>query len=542
MPYFVHPKDVEAPQSAYREDFPSFTTRADAFAFMRDSLPDGQKTHAIAFVASYDELSQWKAREMDRFHTGHYIQVPWKDCEPYTYRLHFAHLSVDKPGMVAYTADAEAGIADKQTRVTPGRYFERFYGPSSAFSDTFTREQIAQFVAMVTGSFAAVSIARSVADIRKVYRNGPSSCMGGSPAHTNQYWQEADLDGHMPVEVYAEPSDLAVAYFGPIDKPSQRCIVWPTKKTYYRIYGTGPLETLLQKDGYYRGDYPECARIRRIDLSNGGVLIPYVDGVDRASYGKGEERQFLILDERGEIDCSKTTGCYGADEDSEDYTRCIRCGDETPVDDTDDGLCSTCHAERWTCDRCDRDYYSNERATTVGDDVLCESCTANITETCQDEDCSNTWINEREFSPTEIEARERHDVADLCPTCAARYVWCDHCEVSHDNPDGICDCGRAPRCEKTADLLTMADDICMFRDIPIGARIQTLTTGYYGRKINSHSILFDALPGQSTDCTSNTCPDVFPERFYRVIDEPPSMPFPHGLTIDEIVASEAASV
>jgi hypothetical protein len=360
--------------------------------------------------------------------------------------------------MVAYTPDVEHGVIDKQIRLTPGRYLERFY------AEMFDRETIARYVADVSANCTDYKIARTVADVRKVYRNGPSSCMGGPEHHTGQYWTESGLNGHMPAEIYAEPGDLAVAYFGSIDSPSQRSVVWPERKIYVRIYGTGPLETLLRRDGFTKGEYDgtdvygsiEGAKVPAISV-RGGWLMPYVDGCEHATV----DGKWIVFDEDGEIGTQSTAGVVWEsgdrdedeeDEDQDEYGRCDHCQSRELVDDLESGLCSSCYAEHWTCDGCHGSFYEDETQTTIGDDYYCESCTRDHTETCQDEDCSAEWIEQNEFTDEETERRKRYDLADLCPSCYARYAFCEHCEKPHDQT--ICpDCNRSPRCEHTLDLL-----------------------------------------------------------------------------------------
>lgn len=455
MPYYVHAKDTDPDTRQF-----GIATRAEAFEYLKTHY--SVETHTITFQASEDEMDEWRRRERYRYIDGPYIPVPWNDRQRADLKtLHYAHLSVDKPGMVAYTADVEAGVNDKQTRITPGRYLERFY------ADVFSRDEIAKYVAEVTGCFSEFKLARTAEDIRTVYRNGPSSCMGGGPLHTDQYWRSANLDGHDPTDVYAEPSDLAVAYFGPIDHCSQRSVVWPENKTYQRVYGSGPLEKLLQDAGYTEGS-PDGARILNIPM-RGGHLMPYIDHdcphntchcVTKIS------SEFLQIGEDGNI-CGHTTAGYSFvdnrrsdddedDEDDNDYIRCERCGSRTYVDDAVGDLCQSCDDERWTCDGCESTFYADERATGIDDNRYCESCTRERTSECADQNCSHTWIEQNEFTSSEREERTRHDLADLCRSCAARYVWCEHCEHAHDD-DTCPDCGRSPRCEHTGDLLSVGE-------------------------------------------------------------------------------------
>ncbi len=277
MPYFVLPSDAVVPDPPDWVIVRSLTTT---------EFPDRQTAYELAvqykgriiFAPSPDELSEWRQRERNRFREGTYIHVPWSERVIDDCFYHFAHLSLDTPGMIAYTADPEKGIQDRQTRTKPGRYLQQFY------ADVFSAEEIAQYIAECAAVHSSVSLATSLSDVRKVYRNGPQSCMGGPASHTDQYWTEDDLDGHRPIDVYAD-SDLAVAYFGPLSAPSQRAIVWPDRHVYSRIYGTGPLETMLKRDGYRPGSL-SGASVRAIRFRD-GYIIPYVDNVNYGSVKNG---------------------------------------------------------------------------------------------------------------------------------------------------------------------------------------------------------------------------------------------------------------
>lgn len=538
MPYFVHAKTLvigpddsyDAVIAVYRaRTFTVFETRAQAFEFLKTE--HSAETHTITFRASDSEMDDWKHREYYRFKDGEYVRVPWHERErPDIKKIHYAHLSIDKAGMVAYTPDVEAGVNDKQTRVTPGRYLERFY------SDTFTREEIAAYVAEVSGSFSDFKLARTTEDIRKVYRGGPSSCMGGGPMHTDQYWNSANLDGHDPTDVYAAPSDLAVAYFGPIDHPSQRSVVWPERKTFQRIYGSGPLERLLRNAGYTNCD-PSGARILNISV-HGSYLMPYVDGCEHASY---VSEQFLRLDFDGDIDTQVTRGYSGEDENSDDYISCDRCGAHVHVDLACGDYCESCDSERWYCDGCEETYFDNERCTSIGDGNYCRSCTRERTTECADEHCSHRWIEENEFSTDERDERARHDLKDLCRECASRYTWCDACEQAHDE-ETCPDCGRSPRCEKTIDLLLegLAHDDRIGadeNDLPCNCTYcnpaETHTFTIYPR---DRSVLWQPPSGESIalDGVLSGLADALE----TADNDRPSMPFPHGLTIDQIASTE----
>lgn len=451
MPYLVHSKDVHPTGTDYAGCI-VFDNRAEAYA---------QKSPytVVTFIASEDEVTSWRQREWNRLRANHMLAVPFPVSSKYT--DHYVHLSVDTPGMLAYTKDIESGIQDRQTRIKPGRYLTQFY------ADIFDTAQIAMYVSRCTAVQTNLKLATTEEDVVAVYMFGPPSCMDA------KHFAEMPVQTH-PAAVYAAPSDLAVAYYGDLEakQVSQRCIVWPKTKHYTRIYGTGPLENLLAVAGYSRGSI-DGARVRKIACRH-GLLMPYVDshhsvsGSPDAMYVDPGGSQTLTLYSGGcgYLECSETCGYVSTDtedNDRDDMASCEHCGCDFPVDDDSAPYCYRCYEESWSCDACSRIQFGSP--ITVGNAYFCQSCADNVTQTCQDDHCSHTWIPENEFTPEEIVTRIAHNLDDLCRSCASRYSYCEHCEVAYDDTDPVeCpDCHRPPRCEKTPDLFTSVYDVAMLR-------------------------------------------------------------------------------
>lgn len=214
------------------------------------------------------EQLPWELREEARFFDEIYKPVPWTS-ELAPIPGHYAHMSAERPGLIAYTQDAAKGTADKQTQIKPGRYLKRFY---PALSEADVRRLAASVPRPATLAFA-----RTADEIESVYLEGPHSCMAHPADH---------FDGPChPVRVYGD-SDLALAYATPSgEKPTARALVWPERKRFGRIYGDDALlEPLLNEAGYTRGSFMG-ARIRRIPVEVGDdvkVVMPYID--DTASF------------------------------------------------------------------------------------------------------------------------------------------------------------------------------------------------------------------------------------------------------------------
>ncbi len=82
----------------------------------------------IPVLASRDA---WRARELSRFETGEYVNVPWYAKTWWIgstpAREHYAHVSIDDPAKLAYTASPERGRADRQNRIRPARYLAKYF-------------------------------------------------------------------------------------------------------------------------------------------------------------------------------------------------------------------------------------------------------------------------------------------------------------------------------------------------------------------------------------------------------------------------------
>jgi hypothetical protein len=231
----------------------------------------------------------WKLREGARFYVEDYKPVPWaKELEPIA--GHFAHLSKETPGLIAYTQDDAKGKADIQTEIKPGRYLKRFYPHLS-------EAEIRRLAGGVPRP-ATLMIARTADEIENIYVTGPHSCMAHPAGH---------FEGPChPVRVYGD-SDLQLAYVAPDGgKPTARALIWPERKSFARIYGDYQLlEPLLVAEGYERDDF-EGARIRRIPVEAGDntrVVMPYIDNPH--NFGEIDENWLEI---GGPYAASTTTG------------------------------------------------------------------------------------------------------------------------------------------------------------------------------------------------------------------------------------------
>lgn len=281
----------------------------------------------------------WKLREAARFDNGTYTPLPWANEDWFlqgNVTDHFAHLSTEGKAMVAYTADADKGVADLQTRVKAGKYLQQFYGH---VLDAPTIARLAtEFAEMFESN--ELQFAEDADEIEHVYVNGPRSCMSYDP--------DSYSGPEHPTRVYAS-GDLAVAYIERDGEITARAVVWPSEKIHARIYGDEVrLGNLLEKAGYIEGTL-RGAKLRRIPYK-GRFVVPYVDCCHRAE----DDGTHLIIG-RGDIGLRRTCGL------SDMLMRCCHCDDGMREDNSyycdDDGehYCGDCASSQLTyCDRTDR--------------------------------------------------------------------------------------------------------------------------------------------------------------------------------------------
>lgn len=241
---------------------------------------------------------------------------------------HFLHVSGLNPMLVAYTEDEDRGLRDIQTTTKIGRYLTR-YAPD--FNTSYYSNQY-----LVSQCPPVLKFAHDRETIHRVYANGPHSCM------VNTYRYDYDDNKVYAVEVYAGP-DTAVAYIGDYriaGGVTARSVVNTKDNHWVRCYGNDEvLRALLNKAGFSPGSLEGCRVLRMLD-SNYDPIMPYLDGVQRASYYNDE---YLVITENGEYRCDKTDGtCVKEDE----YV-CADC--EQGYSDEDEGS----HLDHgWVCDSC----------------------------------------------------------------------------------------------------------------------------------------------------------------------------------------------
>lgn len=405
MPYYLHDKRIDV------HAHPSFGVPFATAAEAGRALKAAARTHKVTFVPTAAQAADWREREQLRFDDDTYIELPFEDIvsalplpatHPF-FALHYAHISLAHPGMIAYTPSEEWGVQDRQLRVRPVKYLRQH------LSAYITDAQIQEFESMVRADAYTLRLARTADEIEWVYsaaETRPDSCMS-KPA------DEYESSCH-PVRVYGD-SDLAVAWYGTDDCVSARAICWPERKVYGRIYGgAAVLERLLQAAGYTSGSMIG-ARVRRIE-DNGRIIMPYVDGV---SYARVLDATWIALGRSGDVKCSRTDG-YSTDS----TPTCVHCEREISASDADDydGHCESCYNDRWVCNDCGDASYDYGESVDIDGDAHCLRC-ARRHHGSACEVCGELFVEALITS-----RRDDAHINQVCEDCAREgYEWCDTC-------------------------------------------------------------------------------------------------------------------
>jgi hypothetical protein len=426
MPYYVHPQEMgidELRSQVMREtcEIPWYPSKVEA----HENRGEGM----ITFLPSYSESRNWQRREQERFTSGLYIQVPWSEFMAYGDSMYalYPHLSLKTPGLIAYTKDEEHGLLDRQTAIRPGRFIDQFKLMDLYGWNTDTRDRM---IAECGPKHLELKIARSADDIEKIYcaEASFSSCMDG------RHWEEGQFKSTIhPVRVYGD-SDLALAYFGDMEHPKARCIIWPEKKIYTRCYGNGhALERLLKEAGYSKGT-AEGARVKAIE-DKGTWLMPYVDAVEYATLGRGKDHGWIILSNEGGLSTCRTDGLAEACMSG----TCAHCEADC---DEDESYCEDCSNQFASCYNCGNEIWTNEDDHYVriySGEPYCESCANDRSRTC--ERCQETWLEETLSRGTRSERRDAGIAEHLCYSCGLDHRVCENGHIHDKNLN-------CPYCEK----------------------------------------------------------------------------------------------
>ena len=224
----------------------------------------------------------WVIREELRFSFGVYTTMPQLEESHEAIATLMTHPSLEDRMLVAYTPSIEAGEQDKQRVTTLSRLLRQFsmHLPEDAFRDLEAqyRSEMSDELTILTG-----------ADIAKAYDRGPQSCM----SNDGRYWTRDGIGGHHVADVWDGAPGVGVAVMVKPSDPtrySARCMVYtnpddPTDKRWLRLYGDTALKRRLEVNGYRCTSFAGV-RMKRIDIDEYKVVMPYIDSTNKANCGE----------------------------------------------------------------------------------------------------------------------------------------------------------------------------------------------------------------------------------------------------------------
>ena len=302
----------------------------------------------------------WFYRETDRYDLHPIVWAAMKVARPHDWQqllLEWPHPSVNEAARIAYTRDERAGIADKQTVTSVGKYLRRHWPDANTMPDHTIRDLVARY-----GTNSEYKLVHTMAEMLHHLANGPGSCMVWSRSGLRC----ADGKTRHPYEVYNPKYGWHMAVGTISGETVSRALCLHDKenneKYYVRTYlrpsrdgeysqVDGGLENWLKEQGYVkRYSWHDGARFSYHE-AEGTVLMPYLDGSDKnvAADTDDDGNDCLCIDDDGQYLCNRTDG-LAHNEESDDYFTCDDCGDRTDEGDgywvtrsEDTHVCSSCH-------------------------------------------------------------------------------------------------------------------------------------------------------------------------------------------------------
>ena len=304
----------------------------------------------------------WFYRESSRYELHPIVYAAMKVCRPHNWQqllLEWPHASLSDAARVAYTRDERAGVADKQTVTSVGKYLRRHWPNASDMPDHTIRDLVQRY-----GTNSEYKFVHTMAEMLHHLAEGPGSCMVWSRSGVRC------MDGQTrhPYEVYNPKYGWHMAVGVLNGETLSRALCMHNKQTgdkyYVRTYlrpartgeysqVDGGLQNWLQEQGYEKKcSWQEGEKFSYHETRDGDVLMPYLDGNDKQVHaGCATGETYLYMDSGGSYNCNQTSGIAEL-EDDEDTFECENCGDRT---DNDDGYWVNRSEDTRVCESC-RDY------------------------------------------------------------------------------------------------------------------------------------------------------------------------------------------
>lgn len=264
-----------------------------------------KKTGEKVMPRRVSQAPDWRLRQKTRLENGELKPLPeqW-DLAPID--GHFTHLAAANEFMIGYFANPAHAVMDKASEIKPGTYLKKFY-------PAMTENDRKRYAAIVDNS-GDVFIGRTEDEMEFAYEQCPhTSCM--TTAYQRSRGRSFSSPMH-PIRVYAA-GDLAIAYTkSKTGSVAERCLCWPDRKIYSRIYGdgSGRLGKLLMSKGMTSASIDDFngAKLKRV-LVGGSFVCPYIDANAGETPMVRDDGENLVIDtDEGTMTVTSTTGLIRA--------------------------------------------------------------------------------------------------------------------------------------------------------------------------------------------------------------------------------------
>jgi len=314
-----------------------------------NDLPDSYKKIYPENQAQHLIMRSWRHAHMRKFKTMHAVirdavmLAPPRDWHLLV--LEWPHKAETDPSRIAYTRDDKAGMADKQTVTSVGRYLTRHF---PTLADHQIRDLAAQYIA-VNDTFKIVRTTEQIVDY---LHRGPNSCM---------LWNDGDEDWdgdpyEHPYVAYAPELGWGLAVRMSGSTVNGRALVNDRQKCFVRTYkrnddgysgNDDALSSWLVGQGYAKQNgWPEGTALKKVPRGtrwgNKVFWAPYIDGCHQDIEVCGDE---LHICASGEYTCTNTDGYPQENE----MCTCESCDDRVHEDDRyvvgrneDYAICRSC--------------------------------------------------------------------------------------------------------------------------------------------------------------------------------------------------------
>ena len=421
---------------------------------------------AVRYTGLFVREGDWFYRESDRYALHPIVYAAMRVCRPHNWQqllLEWPHASLSDAARIAYTRDERAGIADKQTVTSVGKYLRRHWPDSTDMPDHTIRDLVQRY-----GTNSEYKFVHTMAEMLQHLSEGPGSCM----VWTNSGVRCIDGQTRHPYEVYNPKYGWHMAVGVLNGETLSRALCMHNKgtgdkyfvRTYLRPARTGEysqvdggLQNWLGEQGYEKkGSWQEGEKFSYYETRDGEVLMAYLDGnAKQVQTGVLNGETYLYMEEDGPYTCNQTSGTVHCRD--EDTFECDNCGDRTENDDgywvnrsEDTHVCQSCREYNYTYvygRRRNQYYVHNDNAVYcesdgehydtdyLGDNEIIELRNGEYEQLDNAVEISGDWYHIEDDDICRTEDSDKYALREDCWQCTeSGYMYTDDCEdyIEHE--------------------------------------------------------------------------------------------------------------